>query len=109
MLDGDLRCLFESVMETLHPLRVLSVLLLTGAGACGVGANISGQLGATAFGDVSNPPADSAGYKKSNCRSDAGEPPTAQALLLLHQTSDAQHCRYRRHGQFCKGRAHGLG
>jgi len=45
-------------MKTLHPLRVLSVLLFTGAGACGVGANISGQLGATALGDVSNPPAE---------------------------------------------------
>jgi acid phosphatase type 7 len=45
-------------MQTLHALRVLSVLLFTGAGACGVGANISGQLGAVSFGDLSNPPAE---------------------------------------------------
>ena len=34
------------------------VLSVVGAGACGVGANVSGQLGATKTGDLTNPPAE---------------------------------------------------
>jgi hypothetical protein len=42
-----------------HPLpRILLVLATAGTGACGVGANVTGQLGATAVGDLSNPPAE---------------------------------------------------
>src|SRR5580765_2545385 len=42
-----------------HPLpRFLLALAATGIGACGVGPNISGQLGATATGDLTNPPAE---------------------------------------------------
>ena len=33
-------------------------LAVAGSAACGVGANVSGQLGATATGDLSNPPAE---------------------------------------------------
>jgi hypothetical protein len=38
--------------------RALLFLATAGSGACGVGANISGQLGASAQGDLSNPPAE---------------------------------------------------
>src|SRR5690349_9188251 len=42
-----------------HVVRGLMVVsLVVGAGACGVGANVSGQLGATRVGDVTNPPAE---------------------------------------------------
>jgi hypothetical protein len=43
----------------MRSLRLPRFLLLAtaGTGACGVGPNISGQLGATAVGDLSNPPA----------------------------------------------------
>jgi len=44
-------------MQT-HVVRGLGVLSLIGAGACGVGANVSGQLGATHTGDLTNPPAE---------------------------------------------------
>jgi hypothetical protein len=38
--------------------RGLMVLSILGAGACGVGGSISGQLGATHTGDLTNPPAE---------------------------------------------------
>src|SRR3982751_5323530 len=41
-----------------HAVRGLVALSLLGAGACGVGANVAGQLGATHTGDLTNPPAD---------------------------------------------------
>src|SRR6188768_2400089 len=44
-------------MQT-HVVRGLIVLSVAGAGACGVGANVSGQLGATHTGDLTNPPAE---------------------------------------------------
>jgi hypothetical protein len=45
-------------MRSLPLPRILAVLVAAGTGACGVGSNISGQLGATATGDLSNPPAE---------------------------------------------------
>ena len=44
-------------MQT-HVVRGLIVLSVAGAGACGVGANVSGQLGATHTGDLTDPPAE---------------------------------------------------
>jgi calcineurin-like phosphoesterase family protein len=41
-----------------HVVRGLLVLPILGAGACGVGGSVSGQLGADRFGDLSNPPAE---------------------------------------------------
>jgi hypothetical protein len=45
-------------MRSPHLPRTLLLLATAGTGACGVGANISGQLGASAQGDLSNPPAE---------------------------------------------------
>ena len=46
-------------MRTHHlPRIILPILSTLGAAACGVGPSISGQLGATATGDLSNPPAE---------------------------------------------------
>ena len=41
-----------------HAVRGFMVLSFVGAGACGVGANVAGQLGATQTGDLTNPPAE---------------------------------------------------
>jgi hypothetical protein len=47
-------------MRTNHLPRMIFLLIAAsvGAGACGVGPNVSGQLGATATGDLTNPPAE---------------------------------------------------
>jgi hypothetical protein len=71
-------------MRTLHPPRVLSVLLLTGAGACGVGPNISGQLGATRFGDVSNPPAERVDGRTAITQA-CGQPASATARYAFER------------------------
>ena len=41
-----------------HAVRGFVLLSLSGAGACGVGPNVSGQIGATHTGDLTNPPAE---------------------------------------------------
>src|SRR5690348_13172928 len=71
-----------------HPLSriLLGILMVTaGTGACGVGANVSGQLGATAAGDLSNPPAE-----RRDGRSDiiqaCGQPPSIATPIAFART-----------------------
>src|SRR5262249_24579492 len=45
-------------MQSRPLLRILPLVAIAGAGACGVGPHISRQLSATKVGDLGNPPAD---------------------------------------------------
>ena len=63
-------------MQT-HVVRGLVVLSVAGAGACGVGANVSGQLGATHTGDLTNPPAERGDGRLALTQACGQPPPTA--------------------------------
>jgi len=70
--------------------RILIVLATAGTGACGVGSNVSGQLGATAVGDLSNPPAERRDGRSDIVQS-CGQSPSASTRLAFTRVPYLQH------------------